>query len=500
MELHDLTIIQASKKLKDKEISSEELTKALLARIKKIDKDIFAYITLTEELALKRAQEIDKRRTKGEILKPLAGIPAAVKDNILIKDVRATAASKILENYIAPYSATVIKKLDSEGMVLLGKTNMDEFAMGSSTESSAYGLTYNPWDYQRVPGGSSGGSAAAVAASECIYALGSDTGGSIRQPASFCGIVGLKPTYGRVSRFGLMAMGSSLDQIGSLTKTVEDALLVLNAIEGRDEMDSTSAKKFSRFKIQDSRFKIQNLKGIKIGVPNEYFTKGIDSNVEEVVRRAILKFEELGAKINGVSLPHTEYALACYYIIMPSEVSANLARYDGIKYGYRNDQKPAKSNQQDLLDVYLKTRQEGFGKEVRRRIMLGTFALSAGYYEAYYLKAQKMRALIKSDFEKAFEKFDLLVTPVAPTVAFKIGEKVTDPLTMYLSDIFTVPVNLAGLPAISIPCGFVRPNGEGKEMPVGLQIIGRPFEEEAILQAAFNYEQATQWHLKKPPF
>lgn len=490
MNLNELTIKKAYQGLKEKEFSSVELTKSVLAQIKKQDKDIHAYLEITEDLALKQAKEVDDLISVGKKLGPLAGIPVAIKDNILVEGIRCTAGSKILENYLAPYDATVTKKLKEAKAVIIGKTNLDEFAMGSSTENSAFGPTKNPHDLERVAGGSSGGSAAAVAAHQTIYALGSDTGGSIRQPASFCGVVGLKPSYGRVSRYGLIAMASSLDQIGPITKTAEDAEIVLSVIEGEDEMDSTSVNPTPPPPLKKERVGVEN---IKIGIPNEYFTpfrdksltgftEGIDPQVEEKIRAAILKLEELGAKISGVSLPHTQYALACYYIIVPSEISANLARYDGIKYGASatTNYQPPVTN---LLDVYLKTRERGFGDEVRRRIMLGTYTLSAGYYDAYYLRAQKVRTLVRQDFEKVFEKFDVLVTPTSPTPAFKIGEKLDDPLKMYLSDIYTVPVNLAGLPAISIPCGLV--NG----LPVGLQIIGKPFGEEMILKVAKVYEE-----------
>ena len=477
--LNELTIKQAAEKLRKKEISSVELTKAVLEQIKNKDKNIHAYLTLTEEFALEQARELDKKRAYGEDLGILAGIPAAIKDNILVEGVKCTAASKILENYIAPYDATVVKELKKSGAVIVGKANMDEFAMGSSTENSAFGPTKNPHNLEYVPGGSSGGAAAAVAANECIYALGSDTGGSIRQPASFCGVVGLKPTYGRVSRYGLMAMASSLDQIGPLTKTVEDCLFVQAAIEGADKMDSTSLNpKFEILnseQIQNSKFKVKDL---RIGVPKEYFAKGIDIEVEESIKNAIKQFENLGAKIQEVSLPYTEYALACYYIIMPSEVSANLARYDGIKYGF------SVGDVKGLLDVYLKSRQSGFGDEVRRRIMLGSYALSAGYYDAYYLNAQRVRTLVKEDFDRAFRQVDVLVTPTSPTPAFKLGEKIDDPLKMYLSDIYTVPINLAGIPALSMPCG--KTSG----LPIGLQIIGKHFDEKTIFNAAYAYEQS----------
>ena len=469
MELHELTITQAHEKLVNREISAIELTEAFLTRINKLDKEIAAFLSVFKDSAISQAKEIDNQISQGQEISMLAGIPLAVKDNILIEGEKCTAASKILENYVAPYDATCIKKLKETGVVFLGKTNLDEFAMGSSTENSAFKITHNPQDLSRVPGGSSGGSAAAVKAKECISALGSDTGGSIRQPASLCGIVGLKPSYGRVSRYGLIAFASSLDQIGPLTKNIEDAKIVFDVISGKDELDSTSVEKP---KLQTTNYKLQT---IKIGVPKEYFIKGMDPEVERVIKEAIKKYEEVGAKIEEISLPHTEYALPCYYIIAPSEASANLARYDGIKYGYSVSNIPTFQHSNELMDVYFQSREQGFGPEVRRRIMLGTYALSAGYYEAYYLRAKKVRTLIKEDFERAFKKVDVIFTPVSPTPAFKLGEKITDPLTMYLSDIFTVSVNLAGLPALSLPCGKV-----GK-LPIGLQIIGKPFEEEKIL-------------------
>lgn len=475
MNLTTLTITQTHQGLKDKKFSALELANAYLDKIKQSDKDIFAYLHVTEKLAIEQAKKIDDLIFKNEKLPLLAGIPCAIKDNILIKGEQSTAGSKILENYIAPYDAGVIKKLNKQGSVFLGKTNLDEFAMGSSTENSAFGPTKNPCDLERVPGGSSGGSAAAVAADECAFALGSDTGGSIRLPASFCGVVGLKPSYGAVSRNGLIAFASSLDQIGPITKTVEDAKIVFNAIRGRDEMDSTSVEiNPASAKTTAWQSKIQNL---RIGVPKEYFVKGINPEVEKTIRSAIKQYEKMGAKIKEISLPHTKYALAVYYIISPSEASANLARFDGIKYGYSESK-----NQDNLLDVYLQTRGKGFGKEVRRRIMLGIYALSAGYYDAYYLKAQKVRTRIIEDFNKAFQDIDVIMAPVSPTTAFKLGEKVDDPITMYLSDIFTISVNLAGLPALSLPCGKVD------NLPVGLQLIGNVFEEEKILDIARELE------------
>ena len=484
MRLNELTIHEAHAKLSKKEISSEELTEACLETIDKKDKSIFAFITKTPELALKQAKEIDERIARGEKIGPLAGIPVAIKDNMCIDGVKTTAGSKMLENFISPYDATVIKKLRQAGAIFLGKTNMDEFAMGSSTENSYFGPTKNPHDLERVPGGSSGGSAASVASDETIYALGSDTGGSVRQPASFCGVVGLKPTYSRVSRFGLIAMASSLDQIGPITKDVGDTSLVLNVISGKDKLDSTSSV---GVEVDFTKSLIPDIRDVKIGIPKEYFAKGIDSKVKKMVQAAIDKLETLGAKIKKISLLYTEYALACYYIIMPSEISANLARYDGIKFGYS----AAENSKFNLMDVYLRSRGQGFGDEVRRRIMLGTFTLSAGYWEAYYLKAQKVRALIRKDFDQAFKKVDVIVTPTSPTAAFKIGEKVTDPLTMYLSDIYTVSANLAGIPGISIPCGFVKTQKD-KMLPVGLQVLGKHFDEEMILRVAYTYEQNTR--------
>jgi aspartyl-tRNA(Asn)/glutamyl-tRNA(Gln) amidotransferase subunit A len=466
MELANLTIAKIHEKLKKKEFSATNLCQAYLEKIEKENKKINAFLTITRDLALLQAKRIDEMILTNREIPLLAGIPMAIKDNILVEGVRCTAGSRILENYIAPYDSTCVRKLKKQGVIILGKTNLDEFAMGSSTENSAFGETKNPLDLTRVPGGSSGGSAAAVAANLCAFALGSDTGGSVRQPASFCGLVGLKPTYGAVSRYGLIAFSSSLDQIGPITKTVEDAKIVFEAIKGKDELDSTSIR------IPEIEFPTKNL---IIGVPKEYFIKGIDPGVEELIKKALKKYEERGVKIEEISLPHTEYALSTYYIIAPSEASANLARYDGIRYGKKIETK-------DLIEYYFKIREEGFGAEVKRRIMLGTFSLSAGYYDAYYKRAQKVRRKILNDFEKSFEKVDLILTPTSPTVAFKIGEKIEDPLQMYLSDVFTVSVSLAGLPAISIPCGKV-----GK-LPVGLQIIGKPFKENEILEIGKIYE------------
>ena len=465
-ELLDLTITQLHEGFKKKQFTSVEVTKDYLDRIKKEDKKIDAYLSVTEDLAMAQAEKADKiifRHGSGDF-PVLCGVPCSIKDAILVEGEKCTAGSKILENYVAPYDATVIKKLKKDGAVILGKTNLDEFAMGVSTENSAFKVTKNPHDLKRVAGGSSGGSAASVAAEEACYSLGSDTGGSIRLPASFCGVVGLNPTYGAVSRSGLISMASSLDQIGPIAKTVEDIKIIFEAILGRDPMDATSAD----YKFKESNTKIT---GLKIGVPKEYFSKGIDPEVEKIIKKAIKKAEDNGAKIIPISLPTTEYAIACYYIIVPSEVSANLARFDGIKYGLSEESG-------GLLDVYLKSRGGGFGPEPKRRILIGTYALSSGYYDAYYKKAQEVRELIKQDFVKAFEKVDLIFSPVSPIPSFKIGEKKDDPLSMYLMDVYTCPVKLAGLPAISLPAG------KAGSLPVGLQIIGNYFEENKILAIA----------------
>jgi len=465
MELNKLTIKEAHNGLVAKKFTSVELTEACLAEIKKLNKKLNVFITVTEYEALEQAKEVDKKIAAGAEIGILEGVPMAIKDNILVKDIRCTSGSKILENYIATYDATVVEKLRIAGAVILGKTNLDEFAMGASTETSHFGPTKNPHDLKRVPGGSSGGSAAAVAANMCIYALGSDTGGSVRQPASFCGVVGMKPTYGAVSRYGLMAMASSLDQIGPIAKTVEDAEIVFDVIRGKDEMDSTTVER-----VNKKENKQISIKGLKVGLPKEYFIGGMDDEVEKCVLDVVEKFRKAGAEIIDVSLPHAEYTLATYYIIVPAEVSANMARYDGVRYGYKT--KKAKT----LLDTYLKTRAEGFGDEVKRRIMLGTYALSAGYYDAYYLQAQRMRTLIRQDFLKVFKEVDCLVMPTSPTTAFKIGERIDDPLTMYLSDVFTVSANVAGLPAISVPVG------EANKLPVGVQIMAPWFGEEKLFE------------------
>jgi len=463
MNFESLTLIELLNGLKEKKFSSLELTSNYLKRIEEENPQINAFITVMKEESEKRAEEIDEKRLKKEEVGLLAGLPLAIKDNILIEGITCTAGSKILSNYKASYDATVIKKLKEADAVFLGKTNMDEFAMGSSTENSYFGPTKNPYDLARVPGGSSGGSAAAVAAKMCPAALGSDTGGSIRQPASFCGVVGLKPTYGRVSRFGLIAMASSLDQIGPITRSVEDAALLLGVLEGRDDHDSTSLDSSFPIKVKN-----KDLTDFRLGIPKEYFVKGLEAGVKETIKKTIACLEQQGAKVEEVSLPHTSIALPCYYLIMSAEASANLARFDGIRYGFREEAP-------DLLRTYLETRTKGFGDEVKRRILLGVYGLSAGYYDAYYLKAQKIRTLIKQDFDKVFEKVDCLLTPTSPTPAFKLGEKMNDPLQMYLSDIFTIPVNLAGLPAISLPVG------KTDSLPIGLQIIGPAFREDLIL-------------------
>jgi aspartyl-tRNA(Asn)/glutamyl-tRNA(Gln) amidotransferase subunit A len=480
-DLTRLTIHEAHRLLKDKKISSVELTEAYLERIKKVDPKVGAFVTLTEELALAQARRADGAITAGKI-GPLTGIPLAIKDVICTKGVRATCSSRMLENFVPPYDATVMEKLNAAGAVMVGKANMDEFAMGSSTENSAFFPTHNPWDLERVPGGSSGGSAVAVAVGEAAGALGSDTGGSIRQPAGFCSVVGIKPTYGRVSRYGLVAFASSLDQIGPLTQDVTDCAILMNAISGYDKRDSTSVPEPVPDYTQSLK---DDLKGMRLGIPKEYYVEGMQPGVAAVMKTAIKKLEELGAHLEEVSLPHTPYSLAVYYIIAPSEASANLARYDGVKYGYSYRGKT-------MWESMEKTRGNGFGPEVKRRIMLGTYALSAGYYDAWYLKAQKVRTLIRREFDAAFEKYDALVTPTSPTVPFKIGEKTADPLSMYLSDVCTLPINIAGVPGISIPAGFV----DG--LPVGMQLIGKHFSEETLLRVAYAYEQATEWHKRKP--
>lgn len=482
-ELCLLSVSQLLPLMARREVSPVEVTRTFLDRISRLDPELNAYLTVDGEGALSQAQEAESRYARGEA-GPLEGVPLALKDVLATRGLRTTCASRILEHFVPPFDATVVSRLRQAGAVILGKVNMDEFAMGSSTENSAFGVTRNPWARDRIPGGSSGGSAAAVAADLCAASLGSDTGGSIRQPASHCGVVGLKPTYGRVSRFGLVAYASSLDQIGPLTKEVRDAALLLNLIAGHDPRDSTSAP----VPVPDYQENLgKDIKGLKVGVPREYFGEGLDPDVKAAVTAALETLAGLGAEILEVSLPHTPYAVATYYIIAMAEASSNLARYDGVKYGSR-------VKAQNLLEMYTQTRTAGFGPEVRRRIMLGTYTLSAGYYEAYYHKASQVRTLIRRDFDRAFKECALLATPVAPTPAFRLGEKVDDPLTMYLLDIFTISANLAGIPGISIPCGL---SGEG--LPIGLQLLGPPFGESQILQVAYAFEQATDFHRLKPP-
>lgn len=475
MDLIKMTAHELKDKLESKEISSVDITKSYIDRIDKVESSVNAYITLTTTQALARAEEIDDKRAKGETLGSLAGIPIGIKDNMCTKGIKTTCASKMIEDFVPPYNATVIEKLNNEGAVLLGKLNMDEFAMGSSNENSYFHKTMNPWDLTRVPGGSSGGSAAAVAANEAVFTLGSDTGGSIRQPAHYCGVVGMKPTYGTVSRYGLVAFASSLDQIGPLTKDVEDMALVLNAITGYDKLDSSSYNK----KYEDFCENLKkDIKGKKVALPKEYFSDGIQPEIKEKVIDVAKKLEELGAIVEEVSMNMTDLALPAYYLISSAEASSNLARYDGVKYGYRA------KNYDNLVDLYKQTRDEGFGKEVKRRIMLGTYALSSGYYDAYYKKAQQVRTLIKNEFDKVFEKYDIILTPTGPSTAFKIGEKINNPIEMYMNDICTVPINIAGVPALSMNCGF-----DSNNMPIGVQFISKAFNESTILQMAYAYEQ-----------
>jgi len=482
VELYALTVEAAQAALEAGRLTSVDLTTGVLDRIYSVDNSVRAYLAVTPEVALEQAAEADKRRAQGEV-SPLLGIPFALKDIVSTAGITTTCGSRMLADYVPPYDATAYRRLREAGAVLLGKTNMDEFAMGSSTENSAFFPTSNPWDLARVPGGSSGGSAAAVAADEALFAIGTDTGGSIRQPAALVGIVGLRPTYGRVSRYGLVAFGSSLDQIGPLTRTVTDAALVLGALAGYDPLDSTSVD----MPVPDYRRALSgDIRGLRVAVPREYFVDGMERGVAAAVRAAIDTLAGLGAEISEVSLPHTEYALPTYYLIAPAEASANLARYDGVRFGLSAD------NPSDVWDLFRRTRDEGFGPEVKRRIMLGTYALSAGYYDAYYRKAQQARTLIKRDFDQAFAEYDVVVAPTSPVTAFPRGARVDDPLQMYLADIFTLSVNLAGLCGISVPCGF----SEG--LPVGLQIIGPAFSEPKLLQVGYAYEQATPWHMMKP--
>ena len=473
MNLYEYTASQLLELIKQKKTTPGEILDSIRQRIKSTNKKINGYILIN-------SSPVRPTSTGGK----LSGIPIAVKDNICVEGEKTTCGSKILQGFIPPYDATIIKKLRQAGAILLGKTNMDEFAFGSSCETSAYGPTFNPWNLKHVPGGSSGGSAAVVSAGQAAMALGSDTGGSIRQPAAFCGVVGLKPTYGRVSRYGLIAFASSLDQIGPITKDVRDAALLLNVIAGHDEKDSTSAD----IEVPDySKSLVKDVKGLRIGIPRECFKKGVDREVEQNFRQAIKLFEGLGAKSEEISLPYLDYAISCYYIVGPAEASSNLARFDGVQYGLRAEAPD------DLNQMYEQTREIGFGSEAKRRIILGTYVLSSGYYDAYYLKALKVRTLIKEDFERVFKKYDCIITPTSPTAAFKIGEKIDDPLSMYLSDVFTASINLAGIPAISIPCGFTE-----KNLPLGLQIIAKAFSEQTLFRAAYTFEQSTDYHLKRP--
>jgi len=476
MNLYELTIHEAAEEIARGRIRSADLIASINQRISEVEDRIHAYVTTLDGDPVQQAPEPRES--------PLSGIPLAIKDNIITRGIKTTCSSRMLENFVPPYDATVVERLRQAGAVFIGKTNLDEFAMGSSTETSYMGVTKNPWDLERIPGGSSGGSAAAVAADECIAAIGSDTGGSIRQPAAHCGVVGMKPTYGRVSRFGLVAFASSLDQIGPITKDVTDCALLMNVLCGHDPRDSTSLK----VPVPDFTSTLTgDVQGLTIGVPAEYFVAGIQPEVDEAVRHALALLESRGAILKEVSLPHIDYAVATYYILATAEASSNLARYDGVKYGYRYGEAS------DLREMYLMTRARGFGLEVKRRIMLGTYVLSAGYYDAYYRKAQQVRTLVKNDFDQAFQECDVLITPSSPTTAFRIGEKVDDPLQMYLSDILTISVNLAGIPGISIPCGFDKAG-----LPVGLQILGRHFDEESLIRTAYAYEQQTDWHKKRP--
>ena len=469
--LHDMLV--------NKEITSAELTEDVLKRIDEVEGDVKSYLTITRDEAMAQARAVDEKIAKGEEIAFLEGIPGAIKDNICTKGIKTTCASKILEHFVPPYDATVMTKLKTQNPVIMGKANMDEFAMGGSTENSAYYPTHNPWNTDCVPGGSSGGSAAAVAAGTSVWALGSDTGGSIRQPASFCGVVGLKPTYGRVSRYGLVAYASSLDQIGPVTRDVTDCANILNIIAGHDEMDSTS----SEAEVPDfTTALVEDVKGLKIGLPKEYFVKGMDPEVEQTIRAAIAKYKEMGAEIVDISLPNTDYAISTYYLIAPAEAATNLQRYDGVSYGERIDG-------QDLVEMMTNTRTEKFGEEVKRRIVIGNYALSAGYYDAYYLKAMKIRTLVAQDYAEAFKQVDVIMAPVAPTPAFKLGEMMSDPLQMYLQDACTVPLNLAGLPGISIPCGY-----SSTGLPIGLQIIGKALDEATIIRTAYTYEQSQNFH------
>ena len=483
MKVHDLTIHELRHKLRRGDLTSTQLTHALFDRIEDTDGKIGSYLTVCRDRGMAEARAADERLANGDASSPLLGIPLALKDVLLTEGVPTTCASRILQGFTPPFDATAVRRLREAGAVLLGKTNMDEFAMGSSTENSGFSLTRNPWNPDRVPGGSSGGSAAAVAAGQCVAALGTDTGGSIRQPAAFCGVVGLKPTYGRVSRFGVVAYASSLDQVGPITRDVSDCALVLQAIAGHDPADSTSVDA----PVPDYPSELsRGASGLRVGVPGEYFAAGIQPEVEQAVRQGVREIEKAGAAVVEVSLPRTGYAVAAYYVIATAEASSNLARYDGMRYGPR-------AQAEDLTSTYTKSRSQGFGPEVKRRILLGAYVLSAGYYDAYYLKAQKARTLVRQDFESALRQCDAIVAPTTPTTAFKIEEMTEDPLRMYLSDIFTVPANLAGLPAMSLPCGFDRAG-----LPIGMQVIGRPFDEATVLRLGHAFEQATDWHRRKP--
>lgn len=482
MELNELTIQEAGRGLRGREFSPIELVDACFKSIKKKEKKIGAFLYLFEKEARQAAKESEKKIRNSDNPALLEGIPVVIKDNILYADHICTAGSKILADYNAVYDATVVEKIKESGAIIIGKANLDEFAMGSSTENSAFKKTKNPWDVKRVPGGSSGGSAAAVAADMCLAALGSDTGGSVRQPASFCGCVGVKPTYGRVSRHGLIAMASSFDQIGPIAKSVQDAAWLLQAVEGIDQRDSTSVKA----EPVGIEFPDANLKGLKIGIPKEFFNSGLDGEVKQSVEEAIAKLEEIGAKIEEIELPHSSYGLAVYYVLMPSEVSSNLARFDGVRYGMRQAGK-------DLLEVYKNSRAKGFGGEVKRRVMLGTFALSSGYHDAYYARAQRVRTIIRNEFKEAFKKVDIIAGPTAPVPAFKLGEKFEDPLTMYLTDIYTVTANVAGIPAMSLPCGMTKSG-----LPIGLQLMASYFKEDAMFRVGNAYEQAAGWRKEKP--
>ncbi len=484
MELHSLTIREASDLLTSKKISSLELTKAMLQRIKEVDPKVKSYVTVTEDLALQQAKQADERLATGKDVTPLTGIPFSMKDCISTRDVRTTCSSKILENYVPQYSATVANKLADAGAVLLGKTNMDEFGMGSSCENSAFFDTHNPWDLDRVPGGSSGGAAAAMSASLGTFSIGEDTGGSVRMPSGFCNVTGIKPTYGRVSRYGLIALVSSFDCIGPITRDAHDCAIVLEAIAGHDPMDSTTYNSpVPRYNKNIDK----PVKGMKLGIPKEYFVAGMEAGVESSIQEAIRTYEKLGMKVQEVSLPHTKHGLPVYYLLLFAEASSNLARFDGTRYGLS-----VSENAKDVIDIYLNTRREGFGDEVKRRILLGAYALSAGYYDAYYLKAQKVRTLLRQDFETALSSVDILLAPTCPTTAFKLGEKTSDPLEMYLSDIYVVATNPAGVPALALPCGF------SNNMPVGMQLIGKHLDEEKLFQVGHAYQQETDWHKKLP--